>query len=351
MKIHREYSGPRALLACVAFTKLWQSWVAAFVFTNMWSERLLARFRRNCRVHGTPDSERLISIGMLSQMLAEHTKLGFDDPRVQSKEALLQAGVPLQCKKPERQRASRPRSAFVNYITKRNEARKEAGVVFNKDQWQQFQKACIRDFGNLSEAERAVEDAEARAAWAQGQEEEDDDVAEVGLDAFVTTFLSSVGSRETPFSAEHFGKIARQIAGPRQKDRDPGFLSYSQTLRDEQARAMFVKDVGSVPEEDVFTYYVPCTIAHPGLCASVDGDMLLTVRSVAKTLQHGIGKLASGTFFVAVFKSRLKTWQTWFSLAYVRGGGPRLLMLCDAERTDNVVALQFVSECAADVLA
>ena len=106
LKVYLEYKDAAEIMECGAFRKLLQTWIVAPAFTNMWSDRLLARFRRNCRIYGTPDSERLISTGMLSHMFAGHKKLGYDDTRVQSKEALLEAGVPLQCQKPELRRSS-----------------------------------------------------------------------------------------------------------------------------------------------------------------------------------------------------------------------------------------------------
>ena len=95
---------------------------------------------------------------------------------------------------------------------------------------------CVQDFGNLDEPARNVEEAEAHAAFdARIAEEEDDDegVAAVNVDVMTSTFTSAVGTRQTPLSADHFRRIACEIAGPRKDDRDPGFLSYSGTLRGE----------------------------------------------------------------------------------------------------------------------
>ena len=115
----------------------------------------------------------------------------------------------------------------------------------------------------------------------------------------------------------------------------------------------YTKTTNTYIQAATFVYFVPCTLAHPGLCASDDGDVLLVVKNVVKTLQDGIGKLAPGTFFVAVFTSQLTTWMAWFSLAYVRGGGPRMVMLCNAELTDppHAVQLQCIEDCTADLMA
>ena len=111
LRVHRLYRAVEALLRCPAFPKLVKTWVAAFKFTNMWAERLLARFRRNCRMIGAPDIERLVATSLLCQMLSDHLKSGRDDPRVQTKKGLLREGVPIQCQK-KKQRASRPASTF-----------------------------------------------------------------------------------------------------------------------------------------------------------------------------------------------------------------------------------------------
>ena len=64
----------------------------------MFMERLLAMWRRNTESNHD-DLERIFSNGTLAQWLAEHRRKGLQDPRAQTREQLLKAGVPTVCVK------------------------------------------------------------------------------------------------------------------------------------------------------------------------------------------------------------------------------------------------------------
>ena len=82
-----------------AMKKMLYTFACEYRFTDMWSERLLARIRKasdgkECCI------ERVCSSGFVTQFLSEHLQSGRADPRSATRAQLLADGVSLRCKKP-----------------------------------------------------------------------------------------------------------------------------------------------------------------------------------------------------------------------------------------------------------
>jgi len=264
-------------------------------------------------------------------------------------------------------RASRPASSFVNYRNKRDAIRKASGLDMNRAEYDQWLAQVVIDYGHLSAAELALERVEAEQSFdSKVIAEEDQDEIVGALPSVLRTFVSDIGSKSAPFPPEVFGRIVRGIAtehlGRDPAGRDPGLSAYSGILRDKAGSQIFVDDVGDVPEHKEFSYTLPCTLAHPGLCATKDAELLarLGYKGVSKELHSGICKIACGTFFAAEFTSisvkdefasDTVTRLAWFGLSHVRGSGPRVMMVSSAKRTDNIVELTFPDQCCDDMQA
>jgi hypothetical protein len=107
LKLREFYAGPRDLVSCAAFKSLMQAWSWESPICNMDLERLLARIRKSSPGN-PPHVERLLSSGFLSQVLHTHTMGGGEDPRLVSRKAFLQEGVPLRAGRTELPREPQP---------------------------------------------------------------------------------------------------------------------------------------------------------------------------------------------------------------------------------------------------
>ena len=226
----------------------------------------------------------------------------------------------------------------------------------NQAEHTEFIAELVVEFGNLSPNELAVLVAEAQANLDSNVEDEDDEDLQVPP-VLLQTFVSSLGTQSSPFPVDLFRRIVQDLlktaidrdpAGP-----DPGLSAYASLLRGPLSEPILVTDEGAIPEDKTLSYRVPCTLAHPGLCATKDTELLACLKPVAKELYNGIKNIASGTFFVAEFTSNCEGsgpcyWRVWFGRSHVRGSGPRMLMLSEAQQVFNAVVLVFVDEVLED---
>ena len=103
-KVHLEHwQGDVEQSACSVardrdFWSLMQAWARfAFRFTNMCQERALAKLQHATRGDARVDMERFCAAGFLRHsLLTDHISLGRADPTVETREQVLQAGVPIQ---------------------------------------------------------------------------------------------------------------------------------------------------------------------------------------------------------------------------------------------------------------
>ncbi len=128
-------------------------------------------------------------------------------------------------------------------------------------------------------------------------------------------------------ASRHFGAPASQ-----KEAKDPGLTRYSETFRQAQLKDLFVADSGQIPKQREFSYYLPCTVAHPGLCAQRDGALLVAAKEHAKWLYAVAVKEKLHGHFLR-FRIELGAWtrESWALVAHSRGSGPRLLMVGPAQ--------------------
>jgi hypothetical protein len=141
------------------------------------------------------------------------------------------------------------------------------------------------------------------------------------------TFIESSGDSRTPFTAENFTrriykKLELPVDGP-----VPGFRRYESVFRDRQLDHLFSAERGAIPADEKFGYYVPCTLAHPGLCAEDDASFLRMAKSCTKVLQTQLTAFPAGSFHYLRFVGP-ENWHvdTWLALGHFRLAGPKVAM-------------------------
>ena len=84
----------------------------------------------------------------------------------------------------------------------------------------------------------------------------------------------------------------------------------------------------SIPKVQKFEYYVPCGLAHPGLCAQQHPEVLLHAKLCAKNLYKAANEEGLLGEFVHL-RVCAAGWSRdfWAAMSHTRGSGPRLLMV------------------------
>jgi hypothetical protein len=210
-KAYGSLQSAERMIANIDFMSALRTWALSYCFTDMWSERCLARIRQATDGHGaegSADVERVCSSGFLAQLLTQHKLNGGDDPRAPTRRQLLEDGVPLICRKP--QKIPKQRGVFVNFMQKAQQARKDQGTVLSGDSYRAWRQAKVIEFYSLSPQQMSLEAAEARAAHSRKLEEleatHDEPSGDVGygMSACTGTILDVIGDRRCPYTTDAF---------------------------------------------------------------------------------------------------------------------------------------------------
>jgi hypothetical protein len=209
----------------------------SYSFTDMWSERLLARIRQ-ASDSTESTAERVCASGTLAQWVTEHKLRGFADPRAPTRDQLLQDGVPLRVRKVEKE--SKPCGVWVNFMRKQEAERKRLGIVLNKHQYREWQNTKREEFNALDPERYAVELAEVRSAYSEKLGEQED-AGHIELDSArrfsrstLTTVVDIVGDERTPYTA---AKLADRVRSTLSLGQDWLFTEPNQT----RFRSMFFR--------------------------------------------------------------------------------------------------------------
>lgn len=315
-----------ALDTDVDFKRMISAWCLTYKYTGMWCERLLARFRQASADHKDADCERMCSSGFLAQVFSEHMRRGREDPRATTRQSLLEDGLQLVCKKGAGH--LRQRGTFVNFMMKAEAARREANLRLSLSEYKLWRQRKKEEFAALSEQERALELAESKASLSRKADVDEEDNSPAPGQAATSSVVDAVGDKRQPYTVEAFNARIRQQLGMAPEDKPPGFTRYTEDLRKEQIQALFVPDRGAIPKAQKFAYYLPCGLAHPGLCAQAHAFCIRQAKGCANELYKVAQQLDRGSFVYLRFVAG-RAWQreAWAAIAYVRGSGPRLVML------------------------
>ena len=80
-------------------------------------------------------------------------------------------------------------------------------------------------------------------------------------------------------------------------------------------------------EEDKFQYYVPCPLAHPGLCATKHCEYFDDIKQCCKSMQRMLATRRVGTFLCLRIVGDGVHQEAFVCFSHYRGGGPKLAIL------------------------
>ena len=308
----------------------------AYKFTDMNSERLLARIRQSVDGHMKKCSvERVCGNGFLSQHRYEHARLGRPSPCVRTRRQLLDQGVPIRAtKKPC---STKVGGSFFSFKSKAEAARRDsiAGSM-TKEAYKQFLRDLAIEFSNATDEQRAAERAEMNSKLVDRLAKATEPSAEVACRDYgvLRSVVQDQGNATSPLPTEAFiAEIKKQLDLPPDAP-TPGFTAYEGPLCKQMQADLFCPDFSAIPPEDVFSYRLPCPFAHPGICASRDAAVYAHIRSSSKAAWNVLKDLPGGTAFLlqALYDDATDDEEAMMAtvpcmLAHYRGSGPRLAIL------------------------
>ena len=247
-------------------------------FTNCCMERLLAAFRQWCGAEGAL-AERVCSAGFLGQFMTAHTQAGGSDPRGVSREQLIQDGVGLRCVAGKM--STKPAGSFVHWVAKEHATKPEGQT---KAEYREWMTSKSEEFQGLSGLRKGLQVQGSRCAFLRKKTDQENSPASLPRPpAAVQSVIAQIGDERTPIRTDVFVKEIRKKCGvPERQDRVVGFTKYSGVFREGAQKRMLVRDDNSIDPARKFSYKLPCPLAHPGMCATLDKDFLPMLHGIVK---------------------------------------------------------------------
>ena len=337
-KVYKAFDGKAS--GCKAdndFRSLITTLSICYAFTDMWTERLLARIRKS--VMGSPecDVERLCASGYVTQWLAEHLLRGGDNPCAATRQQLIEDGVPLRCaakKKKAAKGPQRPCGPFVHWLGKEDADRKARGQKLDKGAYNDWRRGKAVEWNNLPKMVQDVNAKEAEETFANKRAEEKVEAGPrrgAAAGSYLAHVLDKVSSARTPYTSEAFERrIHVELGGNGNDDnqRRVGFTRYCDLFREKLRERIFVKNKNAIPDTTKVEYYVPCGLAHPGLCAESDADTLPPAIACAKALLKYCRSAKCGSFHgLRICSEHDEERMVWFTRNHCRGSGPAVALI------------------------
>ena len=92
------------------------------------------------------------------------------------------------------------------------------------------------------------------------------------------TFVEHHCSDRTPYETRVFEEEIARAHPPRLDGKPPGYTAIETPFRTHFCADLLAKDTGHIPADKEFKHYVPCGMAHPGLCATKDKAIMESVE-------------------------------------------------------------------------
>jgi hypothetical protein len=195
----------------------------------------------------------------------------------------------------------------------------------------------VAEFALLDPEYRDVNQQEASALFAAKLVETEHDAADEN-DAYHPqacaglgrTIVQEVGTKRSPFPTDVFDLVVRTRLNLSASSRSPGFTVYDGAFREEQRKRIFCEDAGDILEAEKFEYYVPCTLAHPELCATTHAWCLPQITACAKAFRAILRDVPRGSFYALRFESQGLELIVWVVFCHWRGSNPRIALFSPA---------------------
>ena len=218
--------------------------------------------------------QAVCSKGFLSQVLAEHLRIGGRNPKVMHHSQMLAAGMDIRRAPAQTEEgAKRECGAFVLFRNSRESERKLAGIKYNKAQNKASCARLVAEWNAMSLAEREVWKQKSRSDYLESQNKEAEPDPQSVRDLGVySTFVQEFGNADVPFEPENFDLVVKKSMGIDHADVLPGFRRYAAALRTLQEPYLFQEDKGPQPSliESVFILYmVYVDVSRPTASASL----------------------------------------------------------------------------------
>ena len=115
---------------------------------------------------------------------------------------------------------------------------------------------------------------------------------------YTRTVVHAIGDELQPLPATVLERVARDLAD-KHGSVEPGLHAYAAKLRAEQRGKMYVPDRKDIPRDRSFDYYVPCSLAHPELCAQKEPHLVTACIQITKTAYQALKTFSPGILFSA----------------------------------------------------
>ena len=233
------------MLSSRAWRELVFSFVAAFRWTNMYSERLLARIRKAVSDVDGMDAERVRCAGLLTQLLCEHYRLGHAPPACLTRADVENLGVKLRRHREGGPKSDKlpspPKNGFCYWLgLERTKAER-----MDAHSYKEWLSAKGRLFVHLSPDEQAVFFGKAMEAHARRiaalRSAPTDPCEDHG---FLRSLPMLAGDESSPFSEKEFLKQMRRICGVEDGAAIPGIYRTAEKFREELDTTAVIKDTG-----------------------------------------------------------------------------------------------------------
>ena len=218
--------------------------------------------------------QAVCSKGFLSQVLAEHLRIGGRNPKVMHHSQMVAAGMDIRRAPAQTgEGAQRECGAFVLFRNSRESERRLAGIKYNKAQYKASCARLVAEWNALNLAEREAWKQKSRSNYlaSQNNEAEPDPQSTRDLGVY-STFVQEFGNADVPFQPENFDLVVKKSMGIDHADKMPGFRRYAAALRTLQEPYLFQEDTGPQPSliESVFILYmVYVDVSRPTASASL----------------------------------------------------------------------------------
>lgn len=311
----------------------------SFPIVNMRSERELATVRHaQGNRDKRPELEAVIAKALLSMVMREHRRLGGEDPRYVTRKQLLEKEVPLACSKAGlgKTRKRTWTGTFVNWFNPINAERKKAGNKMSQALYSAFRDAHLKQWADMSAEEKNRELLKAREHHSE-KIAGSPSVCPDKLPAARSTCLyrnvvSECMSSATPLDAAWFEKIVRDESQIPPEAPMPGISYFGEGFRRKQLQEAFIKDENAIPKDQVFTYTMPCCLAHPRLCATEHQNIMPAVKKACKELHNRLAAMPGGSCFLIWHNDKSPR---CFMQAHFRFANPRVGLLMHARLDED----------------
>ena len=249
---------------------------------NMHMERLLALIRKSMGFQKSPDVERLVSAGTLTQIMKDHLLAGGSDPRFVTRQQLLDKGAPLECAL-EAPTKSKAASGFVSFRAERRPTLAEG----EKDHLQEVVRAWADQPPLEKERYKDIalaswHDKQRRIVDARGQRSVLDSDLPASLPKKKPEVFFGLGSDSQPITLKHLKDSIRELLTLPPGDL-PGHREICTSLREKLQREIMVDD-DPIPTKQPVSYTEPCWRCHPGLCRKRDDWCWAEVYPLSKAI-------------------------------------------------------------------